>query len=164
LTKDLLLSHPLPEHLHIVPTTRDPLSGLALSSRNAYLSEQEKKWAPTLWNALGVGKKVFENVVGAGWNAERREGEEAVQDVRTQVRAAAQEVIQRAKEAAEKDEVSMQFDYIELNWADTLKPVEGDERGRGAGRSPVILSGAIWVGKTRLIDNLIVGDADGLLL
>lgn len=166
LTKDLLLSHPLPEHLHIVPTTRDPSSGLALSSRNAYLTEQEKKWAPTLWNALGVGRKVFE----AGWNAERREEEEeevvVVGDVRTQVRNAAQEVIQRAKEAAEKDGVSMRLDYIELNWADTLKPVEGVGRGGGGGArgGPVILSGAIWIGRTRLIDNLIMGDVDGLLL
>jgi pantoate--beta-alanine ligase len=137
---------------------------LALSSRNAYLTEQEKKWAPTLWKALGVGRKVFEDVIGTGWNAERgEEGEEVVvKDVRTQVRAAAQDVIQHAKEAAEKDGVFMRLDYIELNWADTLKPVEGVDQG---GRGPVILSGAIWIGRTRLIDNVILGDdADGLLL
>jgi len=127
------------------------------------LNERERKWAPTLWKALGVGRKVFEDcVVGTGLNAER--GRE---DVRTQVRDAAEGVIQRAKESAEEEDgVSMRLDYIALNWADTLKPVERVDQGGHIGRRPVILSGAIWIGRTRLIDNLILGDddVDGLLL
>jgi len=86
-----------------------------------------------------------------------------VAGVRTRVQAAAQEVIQDATEKASKDGVSMRLDYVELNWADTFEPVEEldhDHRQRG----PVILSGAVWIGRTRLIDNLIVGDADGQLL
>jgi pantoate--beta-alanine ligase len=123
---------------------------LALSSRNAYLNERERKWAPTLYKALGVGRKVFGDLVGTGLNADG-----GGTNVRTQVRDAAKEVIQRAKECAEEEDgVSMRLDYIELNWADTLKPVEHVvDQGR-----PVILSGAIWVGRTRLIDNVILGD------
>ena len=41
----------------------------------------------------------------------------------------------------------------------TRSECDKDDGEADGGRRPVILSGAMWVGKTRLIDNIIVGDA-----
>lgn len=164
LTKDLLLSHPLPENLHIVPTTRDPVTGLALSSRNAYLTEKEREFAPTLWRALGVGRNVLLEETGERSESSLTNKKEGV---RERVKEAAERVVKEAQEeatATQKDGVLMRLDYVELNWADTLEPVVEATTASGGDR-PVILSGALWVGRTRLIDNMIVGDgAQSLLL
>jgi pantoate--beta-alanine ligase len=45
-----------PVRIVVVPTVREP-DGLALSSRNVYLSPEERRAAPALWRALGVGER-----------------------------------------------------------------------------------------------------------
>lgn len=62
----------------------------------------------------------------------------------------------------------IKLDYIEMNDpvsfevlpnSTTRSSWEADEDGVGRDNErPVILSGALWVGKTRLIDNIILGD------
>ncbi|EKM50616.1 uncharacterized protein PHACADRAFT_188161 [Phanerochaete carnosa HHB-10118-sp] len=60
MARDLLLSHPTPENVHIVPTARDPMTLLALSSRNTYLTPQEREVAaPTLYAAFAEGRKAW---------------------------------------------------------------------------------------------------------
>ena len=49
--------------------------------------------------------------------------------------------------------VTLETDYIELFHRDTFEPVR-DEIARG---EPLVLAGAIRVGKTRLIDNVLLG-------
>jgi len=58
--------------------------------------------------------------------------------------------------------VHVKLDYIEMNDPETFDAVDWDTRSED-GR-PVILSGAVWVGKTRLIDNILLGDASHLLM
>ncbi|KAG7445029.1 Pantoate-beta-alanine ligase [Guyanagaster necrorhizus] len=130
--RDLLLSHPVPENLHIVPTRRDNTDGLALSSRNTYLSAEARLVAPKLYEALQAGE--------AAWN----EGLTKAQSV-----AKAVKVIQ--------DTAGVRLDYIEMNDPETFEALEDESRARG---DAVILSGAAWVNTTRLIDNIILGNAN----
>jgi pantoate--beta-alanine ligase len=131
--KDLLISHPTPENMHIIPTTRDVSTNLALSSRNAYLTPQEMEVAPVLYRALSAAKE--------GYSEDGITGEE---------------LIQRAISVVEGVEVpagvDMKVDYFEVFDKETFEPVRGQVGGR-----EVVIAGALWVGKTRLIDNLLLG-------
>ncbi|KAJ8474445.1 hypothetical protein ONZ51_g7216 [Trametes cubensis] len=144
MTRDLLLSHPEPQNLFIVPTARDPNTSLALSSRNAYLTSYERdNVAPALYAALQAGKAAWEgNVTKA----------ECIEH--------AQAVIENKKREL-GDSVDLRLDYIEMNDPESFDVVQDPVtrrqwEGTVAGK-PVILSGAMWVGKTRLIDNVILG-------
>ncbi|WWD00254.1 pantoate-beta-alanine ligase [Kwoniella sp. B9012] len=144
LVKDLLLSHPTSSNLHILPTTRSS-TGLALSSRNAYLSPSELKVSPVLYDALNAAKGLYESKDTA--EGKDITGEDLI--------AASTRVVLDEQERilSENEGVELQLDYIELFDKDTFEPIRGPI---GAGREFVI-AGAIWVGKTRLIDNLLVG-------
>lgn len=144
---DLLLSHPTPENLHILPTTRDPQTHLALSSRNAYLTPAEMEVAPVVYRALSAGKKV--------WQEATREttGEEIVQAAERTV----EEEIDRVKRSG--DDVQVKLDYFEVFDKHTFEPVRGPlrmntEEGK---KRELVIAGAVWVGKTRLIDNVLLG-------
>jgi len=64
---------------------------------------------------------------------------------------------------AKKRDVDVRLDYIEMNDVDSFEVVEDGEKRNGKEREAVILSGAIWVGKTRLIDNVVLGDVGKIL-
>ncbi|KAF9006166.1 Pantoate-beta-alanine ligase [Cyathus striatus] len=150
MSKDLLLSHPDPEHLHIIPTARDPVTDLALSSRNAYLSDDGRNVAPTLREALKAAATAWES------------GSSKIGCVHRAV-----EVIEarKSKAKAEGLNVSMDLDYIQLNDSDTFEVLD-DNTTRTSGNDPhrpVILSGALYVDKTRLIDNVILGDVSRII-
>lgn len=140
LCADLLLSHPKPQNLHIIPTAR-ALSGLALSSRNSYLGDMELAFAATLYQALKEGEKAWSAGLG-------RDGA---------VRQATEFAERRAGEAKGL-KVELKLDYVEINDPETFEVVESDKGDR-----PVIFSGALWVGRTRLIDNILIGDHTGIL-
>ncbi len=107
-----------------VPTVREP-DGLALSSRNQYLSPEERAQATVLWKALNTAQDLF----NAGErNAHRLE-------------TAMLRAIQLAPAA--------RLDYAEIADAETLEPVTEVKRGN-------IALVAALIGKTRLIDNLIL--------
>ncbi|KAI3619686.1 pantothenate synthase [Moniliophthora roreri] len=138
MVSDLLVSHPSPDNLHIVPTARDPSTGLALSSRNAYLSKAGLDVAPTLYQALCRARQAWD------------EGKPKA------------ECIDLAKEIirARKDEVKE--DYIEMNDAHTLTVLPNDAT-RDSLAKTAIVSGAMWVDKTRLIDNLVLGNVNEII-
>ncbi|KAF8075118.1 Pantoate-beta-alanine ligase [Lyophyllum atratum] len=148
LSRDLLLAHPTPEHIHIVPTARDPSDGLALSSRNAYLTEDGRKVATTLREALKAAEGAWDQGLTKSQCIEK-----AVEVVKTK----------QARALSEGLNVEMRLDYVELNNADDFEVVDPQTKKSEAGPHPVILSGALWVDKTRLIDNIILGDANSII-
>jgi len=105
---------------------REP-DGLALSSRNAYLSSEERTRALSLVRGLEEAAKRF----AAG---ERRARE---------LERAARELIERAASS---------IDYVEARDADTLAPFDRDVGPRA------LLAVACHIGKTRLVDNVVLGE------
>ncbi|HOK87372.1 MAG TPA: pantoate--beta-alanine ligase [Fervidobacterium sp.] len=98
--------------------------GLAMSSRNIYLSKEERQEAPRLYRSLLEAKQLIDN------------GEKEVQKV---------------KEAIFKvlDHPLLKIDYVEIVDEKTLKPVDRIEQ-------PIIIALAVFIGKARLIDNIII--------
>lgn len=108
----------------IAPTVRDE-NGLALSSRNTYLSAEELKAANQISAALRAGKAASQ-IASAG------KTDSAVRTAETALLA-----IPQAK-----------LGYISLVDTETFEPVTDDFQG------PALLLAAVVVGKTRLIDNI----------
>jgi pantoate--beta-alanine ligase len=113
----------------VLPIVREE-SGLALSSRNAYLSAEEKRAATVLHYGLSEVASAYENG--------ERDGARLLQLVRS---AIAVEPLARV-------------DYISLNDAETFEPLEH------IGERPALLSLAVYLGKTRLIDNMVLGQTE----
>ena len=112
-----------PIEIIAVPTER-AADGLALSSRNAYLSPTERRIAPCLFAAMTrAGIRIRQGV-----NAETALGE-------------ARETLKRA--GFDK------IDYLAACDPATLDPVSFPISSR-----PARLLAAVWLGKTRLIDNI----------
>jgi len=114
-----------PLAVDVTPTVREP-DGVAMSSRNAYLSPGERAEAVCLYRALESARQIID--------AGERHADA--------VRRAMADVIAAAKSA--------RIDYIELVDAATLEPLTDL-----AGRS-VLIALAVHVGPARLIDNLVV--------
>jgi pantoate--beta-alanine ligase len=109
------------------PIVREP-DGLAMSSRNSYLSPEERSRALCLYRGLCAARDL-------ALTGERR-GAHLV--------AAAREIIAATP--------GTRLDYLGLVDPDTLEAVEVL---KGAAR----LLGAVWVGSTRLIDNLLLKES-----
>lgn len=110
-----------------VPTVRES-DGLALSSRNRYLSDDERNAAPLLYRSL---KEAEAAIISGG-----------VRDVRTLV-----DPIWKLLE----NEPTCRPDYVQLVDTDALQPLNRIESGQ-----QVVLALAAFFGKARLIDNIIV--------
>jgi pantoate--beta-alanine ligase len=106
------------------PTVREP-DGLAMSSRNAYLTPPDRS------RALAISKGLSE--ARQRYAAGQRNAEALVQ--------AALDIIQPSVD---------RIDYVEIRDADTLAPVGNIDR-------PAVILAAVYVGTTRLIDNLRLG-------
>ena len=108
-----------------MPIVREP-DGLALSSRNAYLSPDERRQAL----ALSRGLRAAEARFAAG---ERR----------------AASLVEVVRREIEKSPLA-RIDYVELRDAGSLRAVETVD-------APAVLALAVFFGKTRLIDNAVLG-------
>ncbi len=98
--------------------------GLAKSSRNTYLSEDERKAAVVLYRALNIGRDLMKN------------GERS-----------AQTVIGKIKDEISKEKLAS-VDYVEIVDMEMLETAAVIDR-------PVLTALAVYIGKTRLIDNFI---------
>lgn len=110
-----------------VATVRDA-DGLALSSRNAYLTPEQRRAAPVVYRALCRGQEL--------WQAGEKDGE--------RLRAAVREVL-------EAEPLLDGIDYVSVADAATLVELDAVE-------GPAMVSTAVRLGRTRLIDNVALGE------
>lgn len=111
----------------VCPIVREK-DGLAMSSRNEYLSEQERKEAACLYEAWNLGKKMIEA------------GERNVETIK-----------QKMKTHIEEYEFP-KIDYIEVYDAADLSEFENNAIKEGP---EIVIALAVVVGKARLIDNVV---------
>jgi pantoate--beta-alanine ligase len=115
----------LPVRIAGVPTVREP-DELALSSRNAYLSAEERRIAPNL-------SRVLNSVASA---------------LAEQPKAVARELTRGLRELRD---AGFEIDYLEIREEETLRPVTVTVGARSR------VFAAVWLGRTRLIDNMPIG-------
>ena len=110
----------------VVVPTMREADGLAMSSRNQYLNPEERQAATVLSRSLGKAQELFAN------------GERQALTIKYEM----QQMIAAEPLAA--------VDYIAVNDAQTLAPIGT------IGEQAVVISLAVRMGKTRLIDNVIL--------
>ena len=109
----------------ILPIVRED-SGLAISSRNLYLTPDEQKSATILHKALVQAKQAF------------KDGERNASRITDLIRQTVE------------SEPRARLDYVSITDAETLEKLDRvDDR-------PTLIALAAYVGKTRLIDNMIL--------
>jgi pantoate--beta-alanine ligase len=115
----------------ILPTVREA-SGLALSSRNAYLNAEERQAASILYRALTRAESAYAEG--------ERNGTKLAGIVRSTI----------------ETEPRARIDYVSVTDADTLEKLD-----KLNGRT-VLIAVAVRFGQTRLIDNLVLNHKDGV--
>jgi len=120
-----------------VPTVREP-NGLAMSSRNVYLTDEERKDSAVLYQSLILAKKLVAR------------GERKAEKIKAKMRALI------------SSKPSAKIDYIEIVRKNDLKQVETLEKMKIDVSQPFrveikddfLIAVAVWFGKARLIDNI----------
>lgn len=115
----------LPVELVMAPIVRAN-DGLALSSRNAYLDDEQRQLAPSLYRSLNYVKGQIEG--GA-----RNPG------------------LLLEHQRSELEAKGLKIDYLDLFDFKRIHPVSQPERNM-----KYILAGAVYLGESRLIDNMII--------
>lgn len=113
--------------MKIMPIVRES-DGLAMSSRNVYLSESERKDATILYKSIKLAEEL------------------AKVEMRTHI------IIKKMRELIQSVP-SVKIDYISIVDTKTLQDVK-EIKGE------VLIAVAIFIGKTRLIDNAIIKERD----
>lgn len=111
----------------VVAPTRREKDGLAMSSRNKYLSAEERPQATILWRALKLAKEI-------------------VLSSRTLNYA---DVLKKELAALIATQPAARLDYVEFFDGETLQPATAVTRGTH-------MALAVFIGKTRLIDNAVL--------
>ncbi|GCE27808.1 pantothenate synthetase [Dictyobacter alpinus] len=121
----MILDLDIPVTLHVLPTVREP-DGLAMSSRNSYLSTADRARANVVYRALQAARNAFE-----------QQGEADITP------------LTRATITVLQQEQAVQLEYFELRDANTFQPLETLHK-------PALLLLAVRLGNIRLIDNFVL--------
>ncbi|CAI5719981.1 unnamed protein product [Hyaloperonospora brassicae] len=133
LVKRIVSDLNIPVEIGIVPIAREP-NGLALSTRNQYLSSAEQKAAGVLHHGLVHARDLFEAAKTAGQTAVGAELLRAV-----------------VCRAYEREPLVTAIDYVSVGSKETMQEVAEVGTLDGA-----IISVAVKVGNCRLIDNIVL--------
>ncbi|MBU4293182.1 MAG: pantoate--beta-alanine ligase [Actinobacteria bacterium] len=124
MTKDLNV----PVEIAECPTVREE-DGLAVSSRNKYLSSDERKNAVVLFQSLKLAEELIIN------------GQKNLEIVR-----------KAALEKLESNPFVSKIDYFDFRDKDMLYEIERIDQKAAR----ILIASAIWIGETRLIDNILL--------
>lgn len=128
----------MPVNVTVCPTIRDT-DGLAMSSRNAYLTMQERPACGVLYKALSAGKLACD------------------QTATSQLPVNREEVIAKVTAVLKQEPLVTKVEYVSFaSHKDMVELPTYHSKGVGAG---AVISAAIRVGNVRLIDNVLVGQA-----
>ena len=117
----------IPVEIRVMDTVREP-DGLAMSSRNAYLTPEERAAAPIIYKALCAAKHIYTSKP----NCSTSEIQTIIQTI------------------LESNPLVSEIQYIAVDDHDTMKPLEN------VGPNGAIVSLACRIGNVRLIDNMIL--------
>ncbi len=123
--KQMIKDLNFPIKMKIMPIIREK-DGLAMSSRNAYLSEKERREATVLYRSLCLARDMIRK-------GERRPGR-IIKEMQGLIAG-----------------TSGRVDYIEIVDIESLAPIK-----RLKEQDKIVVALAVWFGKARLIDNIIV--------
>ena len=115
-----------PIKIKILPIIREK-DGLAMSSRNSYLSPYQRKVAPYLYKSLILAKEL---ILKKRYSPSK---------IRKEVKKVIKENIPYAK-----------IDYVEIVSPTTLRRIKKIDKGE------ILVAVAVYLGKARLIDNILV--------
>ena len=104
--------------------------GLAMSSRNAYLTESERLAAPVVYRSLTAARDLYE---------------------RHSQPAAASVLRETVESTLRHEPLVSEVHYVSVDSRETMRPLETVVKGTGA-----IISLACKVGNVRLIDNIVL--------
>jgi pantoate--beta-alanine ligase len=110
--------------IKVMPIIREK-DGLAMSSRNVYLNQQERVQAQSIYKSLELAKELFDS------------GE-----------IDSRKIINKMKQAVNK-QPDARIDYIKIVDTNDLKDIKKIS-------DKALVAMAVWIGKTRLIDNIIL--------
>lgn len=126
----IILQQMVTEFNHGIEMVMAPITrandGLALSSRNAYLSEDERKKAPGLYRSL----QYIEKQIADGVKTPK---------------------LLLDHQKSELEAKGLKIDYLNIFARKTLTPAETLIK-----KEQYIIAGAVWLGETRLIDNILI--------
>ena len=117
----------IPTEVCVLPTVREP-DGLALSSRNVYLTQEERRAAPVVYRSLQAAQERY------------KQGERRSDALEAECRG-----------VLEAEPLVGPIDYVALVDPDSFQPL--DTSGGGA----MLLVVAVRLGGVRLLDNLLLG-------
>lgn len=121
----------LPVQIQVVPVRREA-DGLAMSTRNQYLSPEERKAAAVVHRGLASARGIFDELAsGESVDAEA---------LRAAVRA-----------EYTKEPLVREVQYVSVGSTETMEELEVVEKPGGA-----VVSVAVQLGKCRLIDNVVL--------
>lgn len=135
LVKSLVLDLNIPVQIQVCETIREN-DGLAMSSRNTYLTPNERQHASILFQALSAGKELFSNAKS--------------NDI-----ILSKDIIKVIEKKLKSEPLISKIEYISLASHIDMKELDSISLSRGA-----VISCAIKLGSVRLIDNLLLGVAN----
>lgn len=115
----------IPSQIHVMPIIREK-DGLAMSSRNIYLSKEERTAAAVLYKSLQVGKDTFDKNLNKNID-----------------------IVLDSMRDTLVTETLVKPEYIEIRHTDSFTPLK-------TVKAPALILVAAKVGKARLIDNFVI--------